>query len=314
MPNTAENGNILLINAIERFLDYSLYERENPLAENTIAAYRGDLLEFAAFCAAQQLDFTHIDKLSKKDIHAYKRYLRERTHPKTGEPLSIKTVNRRLMALSRLMDYLNECENHDIRVKIRQEKVQYQNILDDMVSNNDVVRILRAAQRKNDWRAKAIVYTLFFTGARVSEMLQIKAADIGKDEIMIRGKGSKYRKLFIPDQLQQVWLGYTDGHRIDNSPLLFTGTRGPINRQTVANILKYYAGQARVKKSLVHAHALRHLYTKNLAEAGVSQAVIKQLLGHQLSVTDGYMQVSKKDLLQVVNGIKLEGIETEGKN
>ena len=61
-----------------------------------------------------------------------------------------------------------------------------------------------------------------------------------------------------------------------------------------------------MKKDKVSPHAIRHLYTKNLVDAGVSYSAIKQLLGHTLTTTDIYMQLSKKELLKIINSIKLE--------
>ena len=147
---------------------------------------------------------------------------------------------------------------------------------------------------------------MFYTGARVSEVLQIKASDINKDSITIKGKGNKYRELLIPKKLKTQWLKYMEV-RNNTSEYLFTGTRGAINRQTVHNLIKLYTGKARgINKSIAHAHAFRHLYAQNLATLGVAPVVISQLLGHTLNITGLYMQISKKDLLKVINQLDLE--------
>ena len=175
-----------------------------------------------------------------------------------------------------------------------------------MLDNNDVIRIINASNKNNDIRATTLFYTMFYTGARVSEVLQIKASDINKDSITIKGKGNKYRELLIPKKLKVQWLKYMEV-RNNTSEYLFTGTRGAINRQTVHNLIKLYTGKARgINKSIAHAHAFRHLYAQNLATLGVAPVVISQLLGHTLNITGLYMQISKKDLLKVINQLNLE--------
>ena len=175
-----------------------------------------------------------------------------------------------------------------------------------MLDNNDVIRIINASNKANDIRATTLFYTMFYTGARVSEVLQIKASDINKDSITIKGKGNKYRELLIPKKLKVQWLKYMEV-RNNTSEYLFTGTRGAINRQTVHNLIKLYTGKARgINKSIAHAHAFRHLYAQNLATLGVAPVVISQLLGHTLNITGLYMQISKKDLLKVINQLNLE--------
>ena len=147
----------------------------------------------------------------------------------------------------------------------------------------------------------------------LNEVLQIKASDINKDSITIKGKGNKYRELLIPKKLKVQWLKYMEV-RNNTSEYLFTGTRGAINRQTVHNLIKLYTGKARgINKSIAHAHAFRHLYAQNLATLGVAPVVISQLLGHTLNITGLYMQISKKDLLKVINQLDLESKKNKRK-
>ena len=233
---------------------------------------------------------------------------REKTIDGIDKNLTIKTVNRKLVSVNQFIEFINDEEvlSAPIIVKVKQLKVENQNFINDMLDNNDVIRIINASNKANDIRATTLFYTMFYTGARVSEVLQIKASDINKDSITIKGKGNKYRELLIPKKLKVQWLKYMEV-RNNTSEYLFTGTRGAINRQTVHNLIKLYTGKARgINKSIAHAHAFRHLYAQNLATLGVAPVVISQLLGHTLNITGLYMQISKKDLLKVINQLDLE--------
>lgn len=268
---------------------------ENEKSKNTIESYIRDVKQFLFW------NNEAVNNIDKSLIKEYTKYLQDKN-------LAIKTVNRKLVSVNQFIEFINDEEvlSAPIIVKVKQLKVENQNFINDMLDNNDVIRIINASNKAHDIRATTLFYTMFYTGARVSEVLQIKASDINKDSITIKGKGNKYRELLIPKKLKVQWLKYMEV-RNNTSEYLFTGIRGAINRQTVHNLIKLYTGKARgINKSIAHAHAFRHLYAQNLATLGVAPVVISQLLGHTLNITGLYMQISKKDLLKVINQLDLE--------
>lgn len=280
---------------MELLYNFKDYLYDNEKSEKTVSSYISDIKQFFKFYSGKVSD------IDKKVIRQYTAYLQSN--------FAIKTANRKLVSLHQFIEYLNEEEEMNISVKIRQLKVSNQNFIDVMIENSDVRRMVKAAEEKNDIRAVAIMYTLFYTGARVSELLQIKVDDVDRNSVYILGKGNKYRELLIPKKLKDVLNEYkTERNKgIHKCPNLFVGQRGPINRQTVHNMLKYYAGQAHfIDKTLVHAHSFRHLYAQNLAKLHVPPVVISQLLGHSLNVTGLYMQNSKKDLLKIINKMDIK--------
>ena len=271
-------------------INFELNEFEKSLknkSKNTIYNYCLDIKQFLIWLNDKSIN----DEL----VEEYKNQLMEN--------YQIKTVNRKCNSLNAYLQF------KDIKHHVKSEKIQEQTLIDDMITNSDISRMLRQVKKADDKRAEALILGLFYTGARVSELLQIKVKDINKDEIMIKGKGSKYRKILIPKKLNIALKDYANTQRLNTSEYLFTGERGAITRNTVLTILKRYAGLSRMKKDKVSPHAIRHLYTKNLVDGGVSYSAIKQLLGHELTVTDTYMKLSKKELLKIINSIKLEAKE-----
>lgn len=265
---------------------------ENDKSQKTIESYSKDVKQFL------QWNVLEFEKVDKNTMKKYIEFLQEKG-------LAIKSINRKLVSINQFIKFLNSELDYEIKVKIKPLKIENQCFEDDDLENEHVRRMIRAAERENDVRAITIFYTLFYTGARVSEMLQIKSADIGKDYITIKGKGSKYRDLLLPKKLKEQLKKYT-GVRTNTSEYLFTGERGVINRQTVHNTIKYYTGQARgINKNIAHAHAFRHLYSQNLAKLGVVPVVIGQLLGHSLNVTGLYIKNGRKDLLKIINKLDL---------
>ena len=268
-------------------INFELNEFEKSLknkSKNTIYNYCLDIKQFLIWLNDKSIN----DEL----VEEYKNQLMEN--------YQIKTVNRKCNSLNAYLQF------KDIKHHVKSEKIQEQTLIDDMITNGDISRMLRQVKKADDKRAEALILGLFYTGARVSELLQIKVKDINKDEIMIKGKGSKYRKILIPKKLNIALKDYANTQRLNTSEYLFTGERGAITRNTVLTILKRYAGLSRMKKDKVSPHAIRHLYTKNLVDGGVSYSAIKQLLCHELTVTDTYMKLSKKELLKIINSNKLE--------
>jgi integrase/recombinase XerD len=270
---------------LEQFKEYLL---ESEKGKQTIEAYGCDIKQFFNF---YKKDINIIDKV---DIKEYIEYL----HTKE---FSIKSINRKLVSLHQYIEFFNDINNSKIVVKVKRLKVEQQNFINDMLDINSVRRIVRAAQKDNDIRFITLIFTLFYTGARVSEMLQIKTKDINKNSIVINGKGNKYRELLIPKKLQRQWEIYNKSKTI-KTEYLFSGTNGHLSRQTVHNNIKHYTGQARgIDLKISHAHSFRHLYAQSLGKLGVNPMIVAQLLGHSLTITGVYMQVSKKELLNIIN-------------
>lgn len=274
---------------LELWLDYL---KDEDKSNNTIDSYKRDVVQFIN-CIQKE-----VESLTKDDITKFKNILNSRK-------LSIKTINRKLVSINSFLDFLNKELNININVKIKQEKVQNQEYLEEMLSKKDFQDMVIVAKREKDMRAVAIFYTLFLTGMRVSEMLQLKTIDICEDTINIKGKGSKHRNVFIPKRLKEIlsqYLMFRDTSKKCNN--LFTGKRGPINRKTVDSIIKKYAAKAHVNRSKAHAHNFRHLYCLSLVEKGLSIDTVADLAGHSnINTTRIYTRKTKNQLLETINDL-----------
>ena len=266
---------------IDRFISYL---ESNRLDIKTISAYESDVLQFLQFFENKDIKTLQLD-----DIEAYKDnmiYTRR---------LEISSVNRKLISISEYLTF------SQITVIVRQEKIQNQSFLDDMLSNDDIEKMILATRKEKDMRAKAIMTTLKFTGMRVSEMLQVSLNDIHKDTVRVLGKGSKYRDVFISKKLRGIWKEYTKT-RINKSDMLFTGQKGAINRTTVHSIIKKYAVLANVEFSKAHAHNFRHGFCKNMIDKGVTLDALADIVGHtNINTTRIYTRKTKEELLAIIN-------------
>ncbi|WP_291567037.1 MULTISPECIES: tyrosine-type recombinase/integrase [unclassified Clostridium] len=267
-----------MIQEIKHFQEYLLRERK-------------DLKTIAAYCKDVELFFTYIKKstndIDEMDIEKYKEFL-------FGQAYKVPSINRKMAALNVFMKFSGKS------IKIRQEKVQLQNFLDNVIEREELSKIIKKAEEEKDYRAKALLSTIYYTGMRISECLQLTIHDIEKDIILIRGKGNKYRYVFIPNKLRTIWEQYMTV-RIKKTEKLFTGERGAITRSTSNKIFKKYAELVGVDKKKAHNHNLRHLYCRKMITK-VDLATLADLAGHSdINITRRYLVKSKKELLDIVN-------------
>ena len=211
----------------------------------------------------------------------------------------IKTINCKCDGINAFFRYKG------LNCHIDREKIQNQTFINDMLTNSELKEIALCAKENGDYRTYAIIHSFFYTGARISELLQLKVRDLNKNEVMIKGKGGKYRKIFITNKLKDILIEYNEYHRKNtSSTALFTGERGAVTRSTVnKNLDKYFKILDFEEDKKITPHVIRHIFTKNLMSKGVSISAIKQLLGHSLTTTDIYGQLSKKELMEILDNL-----------
>jgi integrase/recombinase XerD len=273
----------------EEFRDYMEIDREK--SSKTLDSYISDLRQF----------FNFVDKdikdVKQRDIVNYKKWLREKG-------IQTNTINRKLSALNGYFGFLNEMKGYNLTFKFKKEKVVKQKYLEEMLTKTDYKRILGAAQRRGDTRAVAMLEGLYLTGMRISELLQYKTADVGKEKITIIGKGSKERKVFIPDELNKALKEYLeDQNRKPCGNFLFTTRNGSrLNRQMADYIIKYYGAKAKVKLTKCHVHNLRHLFSIIcIRERGLTIDELADLIGHvDINITRIYTRRTEAELLRLI--------------
>lgn len=282
-----------LLDHLDDFLEYL---RED-FAENTIGAYRTDLKQFAAFYTGDMEDLT------RKHVDDYKTKL-------VGLKRSPKTINRKLMALQSFIVWVNNTESLGTKLlaDVRLMKFQKQEYLEDCLEKVDFDRMVRAAERSEDRRAVALFYGYALTGARASELLQLKVGDIDQPYVSVRGKGNKYRDLFIPPTVWEHIKHYLRTRATKEDDFIFINIRNnrPMDRFSVFRVVKKYGGLARVKLTRAHPHNFRHMYGFRLIEdEGCSESEAKDLLGHsKLDTVSIYTRKTRQKLLKRINDLR----------
>lgn len=267
---------------LEAFADYLLEEEKSW---GTVAGYKLDIKNFMSFIGKD------IKKVVKNDVMAYKEHLKERK-------LKTLSINRKLVSVKQFIDFANDRFDFGLNFRIKQEKIQKQYSLkdDELLTEEDFEALIKQVEAAGDIRSKAMFEAMYYSGMRVSEMLQLRIDHVTSGKTIIediKGKGGKYRDIYISDKLKKSLKAYLEVRKqpfSSTTKALFVGTRGPISRQTVHNDMKKYAGAAGVELSKAHAHNLRHLFGLRLAAMGMAIEEIAQYMGHtSIEVTRIYL-------------------------
>jgi site-specific recombinase XerD len=290
--------------------DFLLNLQSNHYSEKTLYNYERDLETFENFLKEINLNFRNINK---KTILNYKAYLasRDRKTPKlqkSKKRLSSYSINRMLSSLRSYLKYLIDMD-HKTPISPSEIKLVKTEKKHPRVGEfEEVIKLIESPTQfeKNKTialRNRAMLETLFSTGVRISELLNIKMSDIGKSgRIFVKGKGKKERFVYLTPRAQKHIKNYLKVRGETDSAYLFIPYRGKNvhkkNKKISPNYLEEKVKKYRELLGLnipITVHGIRHAFATYLAESGASPAAIQILLGHEsLDTTTRYVQASDR--------------------
>ncbi|HXE39893.1 MAG TPA: site-specific tyrosine recombinase XerD [Azonexus sp.] len=154
-------------------------------------------------------------------------------------------------------------------------------------------------------RDRAMLETIYATGLRVSELVNLKLHEIGFNEGVLRalGKGSKERLVPLGEQAIDWLKRYLDEARPEilkgqqSDALFVTARGGAMTRQAFWQLIKRYATIAGIAPEKLSPHVLRHAFATHLLNHGADLRVVQLLLGHaDISTTQIYTHVARERL------------------
>lgn len=154
-------------------------------------------------------------------------------------------------------------------------------------------------------RDRAMLETIYATGLRVSELVNLKLHEIGFNEGILRalGKGSKERLVPLGEQAIDWLKRYLDEARPEilkgqpSDALFVTARGGAMTRQAFWQLIKRYAIRAGIAPEKLSPHVLRHAFATHLLNHGADLRVVQLLLGHaDISTTQIYTHVARERL------------------
>jgi len=264
---------------IDDFLDY--IRVECGLAANTVESYARDLRHFATLSGG---------RLDPRSVREFPGRLREEAgYAPTSVARAAASVRMFLKFLQR-----EGRIDRDLASLLRVRRVRAS--LPHALAGAEIERMVDGAALST--RDRAILELLYASGARVSELVRLRLADVNLDLGYVRcfGKGAKERVVPIGRAAVDAVRAYVADGRIDGGPLFTGPAGGPLARETVWRIVKRRARRALIRAN-VYPHAFRHSFATHLVEGGADLRHVQEMLGHaDISTTQVYTHVDRARL------------------
>lgn len=275
---------------LELFLEFLKSERN--VAKNTVQSYFLDLQDFLA----------HVDidaEVTEGKITDYLEILKRKD-------FQISTVKRKISALKQFFRFLvaEDLIETNPMTFIRQPKSC--RALPKILSEDSVKKLREATSTlplEEQIRADLILYLLYGSGLRVSELIALKMNSFVENKfIRIFGKGRKERIVPITHQVIELLKQWSD---IKPFSMWVFPSKNPekhITRQRIFQLIKQIATISGIDPTKVSPHVLRHAFATHVLDHGADLLSVKKMLGHEsISTTEIYTHVSRAKLKEVVN-------------
>lgn len=188
----------------------------------------------------------------------------------------------------------------------------------EVLTTDEVQALVDQCSRKapTGIRNRALLYLLFRSGLRVSEIVALRVSDVDLKRHSVRvlhGKGDKTTTrgfhASATDALAR-WIDTRKALGIRSGMLFCTLDGGPLNPQYIRNLLHRLGASAGIEKR-VHPHGLRHSYAVELENAGVPVSQISKLLGHSsIAVTSRYLDhLSNAQAISALEAVELPELD-----
>lgn len=186
-----------------------------------------------------------------------------------------------------------------LKCKIKFKGVKYpkkEHKIPKVLSRDQAIEIVN---KPKNLKHKAMLYLLFDTGIRRSELLNLRVNDINGDRKTIhirQGKGAKDRNVPIDSSTLELLREYYRSFKPNN--YLFEGTKGKYSASSLLKVVKKYSSHINFN---VTPHTFRHTFATLLVERGENYRKIQLLMGHSsIKTIEQYTGMAKVDIISLL--------------
>ena len=280
---------------LETFYDYISNEKRYSI--NTLISYKTDLNQFFLFLNTE-FSISDPTKVTFKMIRNWISHLLE-------SGLKSVSVNRKISSIKSYFKFIEMSGFSDSNPTLKITSPKTSKKLPVFVEKNNIDNLLDNNFFKDDFkgrRDKLIIELFYFTGIRLSELLNILISDIdfNNSSLKVLGKRNKERLIPLNFELAQNLKNFIFKNNI--SKFLFTDINNEkLYSKKVYRIVNYYISKVSSLKKK-SPHILRHSFATHMLNNGADINAIKELLGHaNLSATQIYTHNSISKLKSVHN-------------
>ena len=273
--NHGERRSFTMIVEFERHL------RGTNLAENTVKSYLFAVRQF----------YERYDSVTKRSLKEHKAWLIEQYKP--------KTVNLRIRAINCYLESIGKSAWALSSVKVQQKA-----FLENVISEADYTYFKNCLKRDGNLLWYFVIRFLAATGARVSELVQIKVEHIKLGHLDLYSKGGKLRRIYIPKTLQEEALAWLNEIHRDSGFIFLNRFGEQITTRGISGQLKKLAVQYGIDPAVVYPHSFRHRFAKSFLERCSDIAFLADLMGHEsIETTRIYLRKTATEQRALVDTI-----------
>ena len=272
---------IFIQNQCNMVTTFQKHLAKTNLAKNTITSYLWTVDYF----------LNHYKEVNKKNLLAYKGYLVENFKP--------QTVNLRLQAINKYLEFTKQ-----EKLKVKFVKVQQKNFLENVISDADYkfLKTKLKTDAYDEWYF--IVWFMAATGARVSELLHIKAEHVQVGYLDLYSKGGKIRRLYIPKTLRIEAIKWIKEKELSSGYIFLNRFGQRITTRGIAQQLKHFAEKYGLNRDVVYPHSFRHRFAKNFLDRFNDLALLADLMGHEsIETTRIYLRRTASEQQKIVDRV-----------
>ena len=273
-------------NTLENYKNYLI---KLNMSNNTVLAYLKAMDQF--FYWNKKLNKNNQNIINKNNLIAFKGELIEKYCP--------KTVNIKILGINKYLSFIKK-DN----LKLKQVKFQQKTFIDNVISDADYKFLKNKLKSNGKTNYYFMVRFLAATGARVSELIQIKAEHVKKGYIDIYSKGGKVRRIYIPKKLKEESLLWLDKVNIKSGYIFLNKFGERITPRGLSIGLKNFAKEYGMNEKVVYPHSFRHRFAKNFLEKCSDIALLADLMGHDsIETTRIYLRKTSTEQQEIVDKI-----------
>lgn len=264
-----------MIDTFKKYLD------KTNLSENSKSAY---LFAFKQFSEKY-------GNVTRKTLTQYKVWLVDNFKP--------QTVNLRLRGMNCYLESIGR-----EKWKMSFVKVQQKPFLENVISEADYLYFKQCLKEDGEMFWYFVIRFLAATGARVSELIQMKVEHVRLGYLDLYSKGGKLRRIYIPKSLQDEALSWL-AEKNQESGFVFLNQRGQrITTRGISGELKKFADKYGIDTKVVYPHSFRHRFAKSFLERCNDIAFLADLMGHEsIETTRIYLRKTATEQRDIVDSI-----------
>lgn len=269
--------------------DYIKYLTKQGASQNTIRSCLTTIRQYNRLYP--QLDQEH--------LLLYRNYLL--SHYKSS------TAENRIYGMNRFLNYMAVTDTHeDFPGPFRLPVMRRQNVsfLDHVISQKDYEKLKRCLKRDKDDYWYFVIRFMACSGARVSELVQMKQEHLKMGYMDLYTKGGKVRRIYFPEKLCQEALIWLKSRQVD-SGFIFTNRQGePISPRWIRSRLKVLAKRYQIPDETMYPHSFRHLFAKNFLKRFQDISLLADLMGHEsIETTRIYLTKSAEEQRAMIDRV-----------